>query len=193
MKIFPCWRKIGISGNYNSSGKWLYKKTLLWVSWCFLFFPDYQLQLSSEMISDTIILILCYYDIMIWGSWSPGRTILCVEWLGELGAVRSGRSTWDLLSCSGHFSRQSWHQHVASHTQLWAQDSQIGAMITYILLLLLNIELSPVKSQNGFIHFPNTTPEGKDWNNINYEIISWQHQPDKVFHGARGERIEGYW
>ena len=52
-------------------------------------------------------------------------------------------------------------------------------MITSILILvLLNIELSPVNSQQGFVHFPNTKPEGEDYilYIINYEIKELQQE-----------------
>ena len=130
----------------------------------FLFFLFNQLQ------TNLVSYRLWFYDSYIWHymrvleSWAhSAQFCLLSKLLVSSVSFCPGRSTWDLLSCSGHFSLQSWHQHVASHTQLWAQDSQIGAMIAYILLLLLNIELVPVKSQKGFIHFPNTKPEGKDW------------------------------
>ena len=34
-------------------------------------------------------------------------------------------------------------------------------MIAIVILVLVNIDLTPVKSQQGFIHFPISKPEGK--------------------------------
>ena len=155
MKIFPCSRKFGISGNYVCSYIILPIKMAIYENFTlsfliFLFFPNYQLQL---MTSDMIILIC---DIMIWGSWSPGRTILCVEWLGELGAVLLRqvylgltKLQWSLQSsvltstCSlDHIEldtqqslgtrqsdRSNDHLYIATLTQYWTVSSQISEWI----------------------------------------------------------------
>ena len=63
-------------------------------------------------------------------------------------------------------------------------------MIAIVLLLLVNIELTPVKSQKGFIHFPISKPEGKVTTTTWESHQLFSSQVSSVLRFEKGEATE---